>query len=76
VQVLHIVSLEGHSAKKKCEKDDSSTPQIGLKALIPFILYNFRRDVGWCATLLIHYLAGLHGFGYSEVSDFNFAFTV
>ena len=56
VELRHAGSFEWHCANEHSVQANSCTPYINFEAIISLVFENFRGNVGWGSTLLIHAL--------------------
>lgn len=56
VQLLHSITSERNCTEEHYIQADASAPHVGLEASIALLSDDFRRDVCWRATLLVHFL--------------------
>ena len=76
MQVLHVVSLEGHRAVEHGIEDNTGAPQVSLEARVATVPDDLWGDVGGGTTLLPHDLSCANLFAYTEICNLDHALAI
>lgn len=71
MQIIHALSLKRHGTVQHRIENDAGRPQVTSKAVSIFVAEDFRRNVSWSATLLLHLSAGSYLLTNTEVCNLH-----